>query len=185
VPQPLVVGIVIIAALAVCLALAAAVSIKNVPKWARMVVFRRGRTGRDLVFGPGRHLVVPILDDPVMVDMREQTVKLPRQTVVTSDRSAVGVEFQVRFQVVDALLSETSVTDMRGAIGSLATAQLRAIVGRIHSADVQARKVLVGEELHVKLAEVVAGWGGRVVRVEIVNIGSPNRTALGDKPVAR
>ena len=61
-PQPLVVGIVIIAALAVCLALAAAVSIKNVPKWARMVVFRRGRTGRDLVFGPGRHLVVPILD---------------------------------------------------------------------------------------------------------------------------
>jgi len=184
-PQPLVFVLCFVAALAVCVGWLATASIKNVPRWARLVVFRRGQTSPKLVFGPGRRFVVPFVDQPVLVDMREQTVRLPRQTVVTRNGSAVGVELQVRYQIVDPLVSETKVADFRGAVAVWAANQLRASIGQTHSADVQARRTRIAEELQVKLAEVVAGWGGRVVRVEIGEIGSPGRSSLVDPAVAR
>ena len=53
------------------------------------------------------------------------------------------------------------------------------------SADVQVRRVRIAEELQVKLAEIVAGWGGRVLRVDIAEIGSPGRSSIADAAVAR
>ncbi|MGD0019827.1 MAG: hypothetical protein ABSD62_11275 [Candidatus Limnocylindrales bacterium] len=45
--------------------------------------------------------------------------------------------------------------------------------------------VVLVDEPRVKLATVVAEWGGRVVRVEIGEIGSANGTSLGGRVVAR
>ena len=183
-PQGVVVAV-LLAALVACLAGAFLVCTTKVPPWGELVVFRWGQTRPGLVFGPGRRLVIPFIDQAELVDLREQTVRMPRQTVVTRDGSAVGVELQVRYQIVDAMTSATKVADFRGAVGVWAANQLRVSVGQTHSADVQARRVRLADELQVKLAETVAGWGGRVLRVEIGEIGSPGRTSLGDKVVAR
>jgi regulator of protease activity HflC (stomatin/prohibitin superfamily) len=171
-------------ALGVCIGLAA-IALKKVPPWARLVVFRFGLTGPDLVFGPGMKLVVPFVDRAELVDMREQTVKLPRQTVVTSDGAPRGVECQVRYQIVDALASQINVHNIRISIQGVTSSILRDIVGSTHSTDVQVRRKKIAEEVHVKLGEEVAQWGVRVLRVEVVDIGLANRTSLGDAVVAR
>jgi regulator of protease activity HflC (stomatin/prohibitin superfamily) len=165
-------------------ALVAFVSVKSVPEWARMVVFRLGKTGPDLVFGPGFRLVLPFVDRPKIVDMREQTVRLPRQTVVTSDGSPRGIDCRVRYQIVDALASEINVYNFRVAVEGVTSTMLREFVRRTHLRDLQTRRTSIAEDVHVKLGEVVAPWGGRVIRVEITEIGSPNRTASGDAVVA-
>jgi regulator of protease activity HflC (stomatin/prohibitin superfamily) len=158
---------------------------RQVPPWAQMVVYRWGRTGPDLVFGPGFRLIFPIMDRTDLVDMREQTVKLARQSVVTSDGAPRGVECQIRYQVVDALASQINVHNVRDAIQGVTSTMLRDIVVRTHSADVQARRTRIAEEVHVKLGEAVARWGVRVLKVEIGEIGSPNRSSVGDAVVAR
>jgi regulator of protease activity HflC (stomatin/prohibitin superfamily) len=160
-------------------------SLKKVPPWAQMVVYRFGKTGADLVRGPGLRFILPFIDHAELVDMREQLVKLPRQTVLTSDRTARGIECQIRFKVVDALTSSITVANLRGAITGVAATELRAIVSRTHSSDLAPKRVLMAEELHVKLGQVVALWGGQILRVEIGEIGSPNIASLGDPTVAR
>lgn len=181
--SPLMLGALVMVGLALA-ALMVAASVKFVPQWAQLVVFRFGQSGPSLVFGPGWRFLVPIADRGEIVDMREQTLKLPRQTAATRDGSSVGVEFLVRYQIVDALMSQLKVYNFRACIGELAATQLRATLGQTRSADVQTRRVRISEELESRLAEVVAGWGGRLLKVEIGWIGSPDRTAIGDSAVA-
>lgn len=180
---PLMLGALVIVGLALA-ALLAATSVKFVPPWAQIVVFRFGQSGPGLVFGPGWRFLVPIADRGEIVDMREQTLKLPRQTTATRDGTSVGIEFLVRYQIVDALTTQLKVYNFRAGIGELAATQLRATIGQTYSADVQIRRVRISEELQARLAEVVAGWGGRLLKVEIGWIGSPDRTAIGDSAVA-
>ena len=116
--------------------------------------------------------------------MREQTIRLPRQTVVTSDGSPRGIECQIRYQIVDALASEINVNNFRVAIEGVTSTMLREFGRRTHSRDLQARRTGIAEDVHVKLGAVVARWGGRVIRVEITEIGSPSRSVSGDAVVA-
>ena len=56
-----------------------AAAIKIVPEYRRVVVFRLGRCIGPK--GPGLVLLIPFVDRPVMVDLREQVREIPAQTV--------------------------------------------------------------------------------------------------------
>ncbi|MCC7354666.1 MAG: slipin family protein, partial [Anaerolineae bacterium] len=74
--------IVIIVFLAVAVTLAY-LSIKIVREYQRIVVFRLGRCiGHK---GPGLVLLIPFIDRPVWVDLRELFLEVPKQTCITKD----------------------------------------------------------------------------------------------------
>jgi len=52
-----------------------------------MVVFRLGRTNERLVKDPGLRFLIPIVDRPVKVDIREQFIEVPSQTTITKDNA--------------------------------------------------------------------------------------------------
>ena len=56
-------------------------SIRVVQQYQRMVVFRLGKTNEDMVRDPGLRFLIPIVDRPVKVDMREQFIEVPSQTI--------------------------------------------------------------------------------------------------------
>jgi len=60
-------------------------AIKIVPEYRRIVVFRLGRCiGAK---GPGLILLIPFVDRPVSVDLREQVREIPAQTSITQDNA--------------------------------------------------------------------------------------------------
>jgi regulator of protease activity HflC (stomatin/prohibitin superfamily) len=55
-------------------------SIRVVQQYEKMVVFRLGRTNEGMVRDPGLRFLVPVIDRPVKVDVREQFIEVPSQT---------------------------------------------------------------------------------------------------------
>ncbi len=148
-------------------------SVRIVNEYARLVVFRFGRTGPDLVRGPGLVFLIPIVDRPVTVDLREQFIEVPSQTTITKDNAPINVDFLIYWRIVDPLKSVVQVAYFAGALQGVATTTLRAVIGDILLDEVLSKREQINEILRAKLDEVTERWGGKVTTVEIREITPP------------
>lgn len=148
-------------------------SVRVVKQYEMMVVFRLGRTDPGLVKGPGLRFLIPFVDRPVKVDMREQFVEVPSQTNITRDNAPIDIDFLIYWKIVDALSSQVNVANFSGALQGIATTTLRAVIGDILLDDVLSKRDQINEVLRVKLDEQTERWGGKVMSVEIREITPP------------
>jgi regulator of protease activity HflC (stomatin/prohibitin superfamily) len=148
-------------------------SVRVVKQYEMMVVFRLGRADPGLVRGPGLRFLIPFVDRPVKVDMREQFVEVPSQTNITRDNAPIDIDFLIYWKIVDALSSVVNVANFPGALQGIATTTLRAVVGDILLDDVLSKRDQINEVLRVKLDEQTERWGGKVMSVEIREITPP------------
>ncbi len=146
-------------------------AIRIVPEFQRLVVFRLGRCIGPK--GPGLVLLIPIMDRPVRVDLRELFLQIPHQTCITRDNAPISIDFLVYWRVVEPALSVIKVQDFAGASQGIATTTLRAVVGDIPLDDVLAKRDQINEVLRTKLDEVTERWGVKVTTVEIREIVPP------------
>jgi regulator of protease activity HflC (stomatin/prohibitin superfamily) len=148
-------------------------SIRVVQQYERMVVFRLGRTDESLVRSPGLRFLIPIIDRPVKVDIREQFIEVPSQTTITKDNAPINVDFLIYWRIADPLKSVVNVANFPGALQGVATTTLRAVIGDILLDEVLSKREQINEVLRVKLDEVTERWGGKVTTVEIREITPP------------
>lgn len=146
-------------------------SVRVVREYRRLVVFRLGNCVG--VKGPGPVFLLPFVDRPVMVDLRELFTEIPHQTCITQDNVPISIDFLVYRQVVDPVSSVVAVNNFGGASQGIAATTLRAIVGDIPLDDVLARREHINELLRTKLDEVTERWGVKVTAVEIREILPP------------
>ena len=148
-------------------------SVRVVQQYEKMVVFRLGRTNERLVRDPGLRFLIPIIDRPVKVDIREQFIEVPSQTTITKDNAPINVDFLIYWRINDPLKSIVNVAYFAGALQGVATTTLRAVIGDILLDEALSRREQINEILRTKLDEVTEGWGGKVTRVEIREITPP------------
>jgi regulator of protease activity HflC (stomatin/prohibitin superfamily) len=148
-------------------------SVRVVQQYEKMVVFRLGRTNERLVRDPGLRFLIPIIDRPVKVDVREQFIEVPSQTTITRDNAPINVDFLIYWRIVDPLKSIVNVAYFAGALQGVATTTLRAVIGDILLDEVLSRREQINEVLRTKLDEVTERWGGKVTTVEIREITPP------------
>jgi regulator of protease activity HflC (stomatin/prohibitin superfamily) len=146
-------------------------AIKIVREYQRLVVFRLGRAIGEK--GPGIVFLIPIVDRPVWVDLREQYLEVPHQTCITQDNAPISVDFLVYWKVVGAVESVVQVANFAGASQGIATTTLRAVIGDISLDGVLAKREDINQVLRVKLDEVTERWGVKVTAVEIREILPP------------
>jgi regulator of protease activity HflC (stomatin/prohibitin superfamily) len=162
----LVLGLIVVGAVIILSA-----AIKIVREYQRLVVFRLGRAIGEK--GPGIVFLIPIVDRPVWVDLREQYLEVPHQTCITQDNAPISVDFLVYWKVVGAVESVVQVANFAGASQGIATTTLRAVIGDISLDDVLAKREDINQVLRVKLDEVTERWGVKVTAVEIREILPP------------
>jgi regulator of protease activity HflC (stomatin/prohibitin superfamily) len=146
-------------------------AIKIVREYQRLVVFRLGRCIGDK--GPGLVLLIPFVDQPVWVDLRELFLEVPKQTCITKDNAPIDIDFLIYWKVVDPVASVIQVGNFAGASQGIATTTLRAVIGDIMLDDVLAKREQINQVLRVKLDEVTERWGVKVTTVEIREILPP------------
>src|SRR5579859_1665632 len=78
-------------------------SIRVVREYRRLVVFRLGKCIGER--GPGPVLLIPFVDRPVWVDLRELFIEVPHQSCITKDNVPIQIDFLVYRQVIDAVAS--------------------------------------------------------------------------------
>lgn len=165
-----IVGIAIAAVIALFFVLNA---LRVVNEYDRLVVFRLGRTGIDLVKGPGLIFLIPFVDRPRSVDLREQFIEVPSQTTITKDNAPINIDFLIYWRIAEPLKSVVNVANFAGALQGIATTTLRAVIGDILLDDVLSKRDQINEVLRVKLDEQTERWGGKVTTVEIREIIPP------------
>jgi regulator of protease activity HflC (stomatin/prohibitin superfamily) len=148
-------------------------SVRVVQQYEKMLVFRLGRTNEQMVRDPGLRFLVPIIDRPVKVDIREQFIEVPSQTTITKDNAPINVYFLIYWRIVDPLRSVVNVANFAGALQGVATTTLRAVIGDISLDEVLSKRDQINELLRVKLDEQTERWGGKVTTVEIREIIPP------------
>jgi len=146
-------------------------SIRIVKEYQRLVVFRLGRSIGER--GPGVVLLIPIADQAVRIDLREQFLQIPHQTCITKDNAPISIDFLIYWKVIDVVTSVLNVANFAGASQGLATTHLRAIIGDIVLDDVLAQRDRINQVLRSKLDDVTERWGVKVTTVEIREIVPP------------
>jgi regulator of protease activity HflC (stomatin/prohibitin superfamily) len=146
-------------------------SVRIVPEYERLVVFRLGRMIG--VRGPGLVVLVPFIDSATKVDLREFVVDIPPQTCITKDNAPVDIDLLVYMKVFDPALAVTSVSNYVTAATGIAMTTLRAVVGDLILDDVLAKREYINSTLRAKLDEITDRWGIKVTSVEIKEIKPP------------
>jgi len=146
-------------------------SIRIVPEYMRLVVFRLGRLIG--IRGPGLVFLIPVIDQAVSIDLREQVIDVTKQTCITKDNAPVDIDLLIYLKVVDPEKVVTQVQNFRQAAVGIATTTLRAVVGDIELDEVLAKREYINSVLRAKLDEVTARWGVKVTAVEIREIIPP------------
>ncbi len=148
-------------------------SVRVVQQYEKMVVFRLGRTNESMVRNPGLRFLIPVIDRPVKVDLRETLTEVPSQTTITRDNAPINVDFLVYWRIVDPLKSVLAPQRLGIMLLGIASTTLRAVIGDILLDEVLSKREQINEVLRVKLDEVTERWGGKVTTVEIREITPP------------
>ena len=167
------IALAIVAFIGVVLLVVLYLSVRVVQQYEKMIVFRLGRTNDRMVRDPGLRFLVPIIDRPVKVDIRERFIEVPSQTTITKDNAPISVDFLIYWRIVDPLKSVVNVENFAGALQGVATTTLRAVIGDISLDEVLSKRDQINELLRVKLDEQTERWGGKVTTVEIREITPP------------
>jgi len=147
-------------------------AIKIVPEYQRLVVLRLGKV-LPTPKGPGLVLILPLIDRPIRVDLRETYLEVPHQTCITKDNAPISIDFLIYSRVLDPTASVVKVQDFAGASQGIATTTLRAVVGDIPLDDVLAKREQINHLLQAKMDEVTQRWGVKITTVEIREITPP------------
>jgi regulator of protease activity HflC (stomatin/prohibitin superfamily) len=163
----------VVAFLVVVLLVIVYLSIRVVQQYERMVVFRLGKTDESMVRDPGLRFLIPVIDRPVKVDLRETLTEVPSQTTITRDNAPINVDFLVYWRINEPLKSVLAPQRLDQMLLGIASTTLRAVIGDISLDEVLSKREQINEVLRVKLDEVTERWGGKVTTVEIREITPP------------
>jgi regulator of protease activity HflC (stomatin/prohibitin superfamily) len=148
-----------------------AAAIKIVPEYRRIVVFRLGRCiGAK---GPGLVLLIPFVDRPITVDLREQVREIPAQQSITQDNAPLSIDFLWYYKVFDPVQSVLQVQNFELAAQGIATTTLRSVIGGILLDGVLSEREKINTALRARLDEVTERCGVKVTNVEIREIVPP------------
>src|SRR5690554_4301265 len=166
--------VIIIAAiiLAIFVISAIARAIQIVPQAETRVVERLGRYKKTME--AGMHLLVPFIDKVRQrVDMREQVVSFPPQSVITSDNLVVEIDTVIYFQVTSAKSAVYEIANYIVGMQQLTVTTIRNVIGTMDLEQTLTSRDQINGQLRAVLDEATGKWGIRVGRVELKAIDPP------------
>lgn len=145
--------------------------IKVISQYERGVVLTLGRfTG---IRNPGLRVVVPLFQQMMKVDIRTNTIDIPKQEVITKDNVTVNVDAVVYFKVQDAEKAVLEVRNFIYASSQFAQAALRDVTGNVDLDDLLGKRDEVSRQIMEIVDVQTEKWGIDVESVKIQNIELP------------
>ena len=145
--------------------------VRIVSQWEKMVILRLGKFRG--VADPGLRLIVPIIDSPIFVDMRVQTVDVSKQQAITQDNVPVLVNGVIFFRVSDPEAASLKVLNYWQAVVRLAQATLRDVVGKLSLDEVLSHQERLEREIAQGVEVQSKAWGVHVEAIKLEDIDMP------------
>ena len=145
--------------------------LKVINQYQRGVVLTLGRfTG---IRQPGLRVIVPIFQKMTRIDIRTNTIDIPKQEVITKDNVTVNVDAVVYSRVIDAAKAVLETTNFIYASSQFAQAALRDVTGNIELDSLLGKRDEVSNSIKEIVDAQAEKWGIDVESVKIQNIELP------------
>lgn len=145
---------------------------KIVPQSQVLIVERLGRYHKTLEAGLNH--IVPFIDHiRARVDLREQTMDVQPQNVITRDNVTIRIDTVVFYQITDARSAVYEIQNLQNGIKYLTTTTMRDVIGKMDLDSTFSSREQINTTLRQKLDEATDKWGCKVNRVEIKDIDTP------------
>lgn len=145
--------------------------IKIVNQYERGVVLTLGRfTG---IRQPGLRIVIPIIQTIRKVDVRVNTIDIPKQEVITQDNVTVNVDAVVYFNVKEADKAVLEVANYIYATSQFAQAALRDVTGNVELDALLSKRDEISKQIKTIVDVETEKWGINVDSVKVQNIELP------------
>jgi len=143
-------------------------SVKILREYERGVVFFLGRY--QSIKGPGVILIVPFVQEMMMVDTRTIVMDVPSQDVISRDNVSVKVNAVVYFRVMEPEKAIIQVENYQQATSQLAQTTLRSVLGQHELDDMLSRRDKLNRSIQEILDKQTDAWGIKVANVEIKHV---------------
>ena len=143
------------------------VSIRIVPEYARLAVFRLGRLIG--VRGPGLMLLIPLVDRGIQVDLRGKKETILCEAT-TQENTRLTVQLSLHYRVLDPEKMIMNVPNLAQAVCEIAQTSLKSIVGGMTYGDALHDRAGIERELRNRLEKVLQTWGSELTSVEILEV---------------
>ena len=145
--------------------------VRIIQQYETGVVFQLGRYSRTLQ--PGLNLIIPLIENARVIDMRVLTCDIPKQQAITKDNVPVSINGVVYFQVMDAQNAVIKVQNYLYAVSQYAQAALRDVVGGMTFDDLLAERQKIGDEIEVIIQKQAETWGLKVTAIKLLDVDVP------------
>jgi regulator of protease activity HflC (stomatin/prohibitin superfamily) len=149
----------------------AATGLKIIRPWQKGLVERLGKYQRTV--DSGLTIIIPFMERLIKIDMREQVVDVPPQSVITKDNVVVEVDAVVYYEVTDPVKVTYNVANFYTAATKLAQTNLRNLVGDLALDESLTSREVINTKLREILDDATDKWGTKVTRVELQRIEPP------------
>ena len=147
-------------------------TVRVIRQFERGVILRFGRV-RAGTRGPGLAMIVPFADRLHKVNMQIVTMPVPAQEGITRDNVTVKVDAVVYYRVVEPVKVVVDVQNYTHAIGQVAQASLRSIIGKSDLDDLLSNRERLNQGMELMIDSPALDWGVHIDRVEIKDVALP------------
>jgi regulator of protease activity HflC (stomatin/prohibitin superfamily) len=146
--------------------------VKTVPQGFVWTVVRFGAYTR--LMHPGLNFVLPYIDRVGhKLNVQEQVVDIPEQSVITRDNATVAVDGIIYYRVMEPEKAAYQVANLTVALTTLAMTNIRAVIGEMELDATLSSRERINSSLLAILDGATMPWGVKVSRVEIRKIEPP------------
>ena len=147
-------------------------SIKIVKQAEVYIIERLGKFYK--VADAGLTIIVPFFDHVrSVVSLKQQTMDVPPQDVITKDNVTITIDTVVFYQITDPAKAVYEIQSLKKGIEYLAITTIRDIIGKMNLDETFSSREGINNQLRTVLDEATDRWGCKVERVEIKDITPP------------
>ena len=158
--------------LLVIILIIAFMSIKIVRQSEVYIIERLGKFYK--VADAGLTIIIPFVDHVrSVVSLKEQTMDVPPQGVITKDNVTITIDTVVFYQITDPAKAVYEIQNLKKGIEYLAVTTIRDIIGKMDLDETFSSRDSINNQLRSVLGEATDKWGCKVDRVEIQDITPP------------
>lgn len=162
----------VILAIAVVILVILVICIRQINQYERGIIFTMGKYST--TWNAGWHVLIPVFQTMVKVDVRIKAVDVPNQEAITKDNIPISINAVIYFRVKDPSKAVIEVEDFFNAVSQLAQTTMRNAVGEVQLNELLANKQQVSENIKQAVDKVSEQWGVDVQSMELRDIVLPD-----------
>jgi regulator of protease activity HflC (stomatin/prohibitin superfamily) len=146
-------------------------AVKVIYEYQRGVVFTLGKYSG--IRGPGVTLIIPVLQEMRIVDMRITTTDVPKQEIMTKDNVPVMANTVVYFKVEKPEDAVIKIEDYKFAVSQYTQTALRDVVGNSELDVILTQREQIANEIEKIVDAETSEWGVDISSIKIQDIELP------------